>query len=82
MIPIKICGITSYSDAQIVINYNPSAIGFIFYKNSVRYVDPHCIVSWVDKNFQTKLKMREVAVGKVGLNSAEGVVSSLPGEFL
>jgi len=80
MIPVKICGITSYSDAQIVINYNPSAIGFIFYKNSVRYVDPHCIVSWVD-NIPSNIKKVGVFVNEK-IDIVESIVSLLDLDYI
>ena len=38
MIPIKVCGITSLSDAEMVIDLGVSALGFIFYDKSPRSI--------------------------------------------
>lgn len=39
MTKIKLCGLKSLDDIEIINKYNPEYIGFVFYKKSKRYVD-------------------------------------------
>ena len=47
MIPVKICGITTYEDAEIAVNYGASAIGMIFYQDSPRNIYPDKVEAWI-----------------------------------
>ncbi len=40
MIPIKICGISNIESLKIILKYPVSAIGFIFYNKSPRFITP------------------------------------------
>jgi len=67
MIPVKICGITSYKDAEIAVNYGASAIGMIFYQDSPRYIYPEKVGEWISA-VPSKLKKVGVFVNEKGKN--------------
>ena len=59
MIGVKICGITSLKDAIMAGNYGASALGFIFYKNSPRYISPQLLKTWI---FKVPSNLKKVGV--------------------
>src|SRR5829696_7806043 len=38
---VKICGITRLDDAMAAVDAGAAAIGFVFWPNSPRFIDPH-----------------------------------------
>ena len=78
MIPVKICGITNQEDAQAATSCGASALGFIFYDKSPRYIPPELAkqiaadlqgqVSFVGVFLDEKLDNVHAAAEAVGLN--------------
>ncbi|MDP7027446.1 MAG: phosphoribosylanthranilate isomerase [Candidatus Marinimicrobia bacterium] len=63
MISVKICGITSFNDAIMAANYGASALGFIFYEKSPRYINPEILKMWIS-NVPSSVKKVGVFVNK------------------
>ena len=63
MIHVKICGITSFNDAIMAANYGASALGFIFYEKSPRYINPEILKTWI-MNVPCSVKKVGVFVNK------------------
>ena len=63
MIHVKICGITSFNDAIMAANYGASALGFIFYEKSPRYINPEMLKTWIS-NVPSYVKKVGVFVNK------------------
>ena len=63
MIDVKICGITSFNDAIMATNYGASALGFIFYEKSPRYINPEILKTWIS-NVPSSIKKVGVFVNK------------------
>lgn len=87
MIRVKICGITRKEDADIAINEGASALGFIFFRHSQRYIPPvkasnivknlppfvDRVGVFVDMNLQGIINIiRKVGLSAVQLHGSEG----------
>ena len=59
MIPVKICGISNLKSLNIVLNYPVSAIGFIFFNKSPRYIHPISAIKLA--------KLIPISIKKVGV---------------
>ena len=44
---VKICGVCSANDARMIASYRPDAMGFVFWPQSKRCVDPQDVASWM-----------------------------------
>jgi len=63
MIPVKIFGITNLEDARLAVNSGASALGFIFYDKSPRYILPET-VSQIAADLKGQVSFTGVFVNK------------------
>lgn len=81
MFRIKVCGITSWTDARRAVDCGADALGFNFYRRSPRYISPHaagriiarlpkhvaCVGVFVNEPVEAVLRARNIA----GINLAQ-----------
>jgi phosphoribosylanthranilate isomerase len=65
---VKICGITRQRDAEVAVGHGASAIGFIFWPNSPRFIDPY--------------RARKIAKSLPPFVATVGVFVNQPREFI
>ncbi len=68
---VKICGITRLEDAQLAVQLGADAIGFVFWRQSARYIDPAAA-----RDIVHQLPRRAMAVG-VFVNESEEHVNTI-----
>lgn len=85
MVKIKICGITNLADAKAAVDYGADALGFVFFKESPRYIPPEEAASIIRSlpSFVNSVGVivNESAENMAGIISATGIdVIQLHGE--
>ncbi len=73
MVRIKICGITRLEDARAAVDAGASALGFVFYKKSPRYISPSKAKRIVD------VMPPFISITGVFVNEREGAIRDIAG---
>ena len=80
MIPVKICGITNLEDAQAAVRSGASALGFIFYDKSPRYI-PMETAYQIAADMQGQVPLVGVFVDEI-LDYVQGVAEEIGLNFI
>jgi len=80
MIPVKICGITNIFDAEYAIDNGASALGFIFYHGSPRYIK-YSKAKKIINSLDNRIKIIGVFVNE-DLDNINNIIQTMKFDFI